>query len=902
MSVSQNIKSLLARYRDGQKSSPSLGRHLAAALEWTVGGARTEPLRVLGMSGEVTRGFVADQPATLFASGTTSSHLLGGAALYAYHASIEWGMVADLHQAIVFNSHWIRDGFWFHLPPIRWTNFRKQADILEALTPSGLTDGRIEEIAIRFYAPDSQLVQVDDALVDRLDHWRAETIRHASNLTDIDEKLHTLFAQLFVLRVVEDRKLAALPSLWSTVGPSSVDIQALRELYQSARLSIVSELFDVVNFEDFPPFILAGIIKDLYVPTHLPMSDTKYNFAWLDADILGRAYEKYLSTLLIPSSSLPPQLALWQQPLREVERVSVRKASGVYYTPSFLVRYLTEKCIDRYFATTPDPVKKLPKIADISCGSGSFLTTAVDSLIRRYKSIDAGQEWGRKFVQRNCVIGVDIDPRAVTFARLMIWLRLAQEPNPLPLPSLKKTIVQGDSLKNETWRELPAKYDIALGNPPFLSSGGMQSRAALAMRFKTAHGRFDYSYLFVEQALNKLKPSGVIGLVVPNRLFRNRDAAILRELITQECDLLTVIDFGSGEVFSGISSYTGALVAQKGRGAATNTIRAIQVLAMPKKLVGAVLARADRSGQEIKNQYIAAFDAQEPRGPDPWVLLSPSGRKARLLLESKAELLSSIAGIFQGIRTGANDVFIVELTSGASSGIVQVKNGLGDVHLIEQAVLRAVVFGSDIQRYDLINPRQFLVYPYELDRVISENRMKELFPAAFRYLTMYRDLLASRSSSIAAGQAWYELVRKRDEAWLTKRKLLIRDLATETSFALENVGGTYLVGGTAVVPDDPLLLLPLLSYLNSRIVNWYLNQMTPSFRAGFQKFEPQHLQRVPVPADLIEGMETRDRLTSLANSIIELKYSGKLAEQSRCEDEVDRLLCEMIGINLSDLN
>lgn len=902
MSVSQNIKSLLAQYRDGQKRTPSLGRRLAAALEWTVGGARTEPLRVLGMSGEVTRGFVADQPATIFASGTTSNHLLGGAALYAYHASIEWGVVADLHQAIVFNSHWIRDGFWFHLPPIRWTNFRKQAALLEALTPSGLTEGRIEELAIRFYAPDSQLVQVDDALVDRLDHWRAETIRHARNLTDIDEKLHTLFAQLFVLRVVEDRKLAALPSLWSTVGPSSVDITALRELYQSARLSIVSELFDVVNFEDFPPFILAGIIRDLYVPTHLPMSDAKYNFAWLDADILGRAYEKYLSTLLIPSASLPPQLALWEQPLREVERVSVRKASGVYYTPSFLVRYLTEKCIDRYFATTPDPAKKLPKIADISCGSGSFLTSAVDSLIRRYKSIDAGQEWGRKLVQRNCVIGVDIDPRAVTFARLMIWLRLAQEPNPLPLPSLKKTIVQGDSLKNETWRDLPTNYDIALGNPPFLSSGGMQSRAALAMRFKTAQGRFDYSYLFVEQALNKLKPSGVIGLVVPNRLFRNRDASILRELITQECDLLTVIDFGSGEVFSGISSYTGALVAQKGRGAATNTIRAIQVLSMPKKLVGAVLARADRSGKEIKNQYIAAFDAQEPRGPDPWVLLSPSGRKARLLLESNAELLSSIAGIFQGIRTGANDVFIVELATGASGGIVQVKNGLGDVHLIEQAVLRPVVYGSDIQRYDLITPRQFVVYPYELDRVMSESRMEGTFPAAFRYLTTYRDLLASRSSSIAAGQAWYELVRKRDEAWLTRRKLLIRDLATETSFALENVGGTYLVGGTAVVPDDPLLLLPLLAYLNSRIVNWYLNQMTPSFRAGFQKFEPQHLQRVPVPADLIEGIETRDRLTSLASSIIELKYSGKLAEQSGCEDEVDRVLCEMIGINLSDLN
>jgi hypothetical protein len=66
-----------------------------------------------------------------------------------------------------------------------------------------------------------------------------------------------------------------------------------------ASSQIQSELFDQIDFDIFPPFVLAGIIRDLYTPSHLPISDAEYNFSWIDADVLGRAYEKYLSTLLL---------------------------------------------------------------------------------------------------------------------------------------------------------------------------------------------------------------------------------------------------------------------------------------------------------------------------------------------------------------------------------------------------------------------------------------------------------------------------------------------------------------------------------------------------------------------------------------------------------------------------
>jgi hypothetical protein len=314
-----------------------------------------------------------------------------------------------------------------------------------------------------------------------------------------------------------------------------------------------------------------------------------------------------------------------------------------------------------------------------------------------------------------------------------------------------------------------------------------------------------------------------------------------------------------------------------------------------------ILSQAGKSGVELKNQFLNAFDVQHPRGPHPWLFLSPTTRNARIRLEEHSESLSSLTGIFQGIKVGANDIYIVEPESYGSGALVHVRNGLGDTHLIEAAILRPVIFGGDIQRYDLVRPKRFLLYPYRLNNIIAEDELREAFPYAHRYLSTYRDLLSARSSTISSGQTWYELVRKRDEAWLNSKKLLIRDLATETSFALDDVGNTYIVGGSAVVPADSQLLLPLLGYLNSNLVNWYLNPITPSFRADFQKFEPQHLAIVPVLADVVNEGEVRDTLSEFVDNLIKAKQASDVHTQQTYETKINRLLGDLAGINLDEI-
>jgi type I restriction-modification system DNA methylase subunit len=907
INVAENIEKLAPEIQgiDALQADIHLGDKLAQALGWTSNGATIEQFSPLYETTELLRGVIGNQPAVVFVSGqySVSRELIDTAALFAYHKSIEWGLVTNSIEITVFNSHWIKDNDWFQLPPIKWNNPRTHIEILEAITPDGLTTGNIENIATRYYEPDKLLLPVDNALVERLDFWRDEALRHTQDIDAIDAKLQTLFAQLFVLRAIEDRNLASdLPNLETTCNQfGEADLSKLEMLFTQAKNKIQSELFDERVFQDFPTFVLGGIIHDLYFPYEFPRREFRYNFSWINADVLGSAYEKYLSTLLVPLPTLSPQLRLFEQPLREVDRVSVQKKSGVYYTPSFLVNYLTESSLDYYFETVDDHMK-LPRIADLSCGSGSFLATAVDSLIRRLRSFDEQKNWGRELVDKKCIVGIDNDQRAVTLARLSLWLRLTEEPDPLPLPRLEETIICGDSLSEETFADIPTEYDIVLGNPPFIATGRFPNREQLAAKFQTAQGRFDFSYLFVELAIQTLKENGILGMVVPNRLYRNKGAETIRDILVNNMKLLSLVDFGSTEVFTGTNAYIGTIIAQKKPARLfENSVRVIKVRELPPRFISVRLFEADLSDDVVSTRYLNAFNTPHPPDAASWMLLSPNARQVLVQLENSSETLDTIAGIYQGIKTAANDIFVVEIVSYTNGPLVQIRNQLGEVFLIEETILYPVIYGSDIKRYDIIEPHKYLIYPYHSNSVIPEAELRKQFPHTYAYFSAYQSLLTDRRSIEVPGRRWYELASRRDVSWLQSQKLLIRDLATKPAFALDNTGSTFLIGGTAVVPAEPDLLLPLLGYLNSGIVDWYLRQITPSFRSGFQKFEPQHLRRIPILSEIITQSKLSEEIADLVLNIIESKKIGAENQQKLDEEQIDSLLLEYMGLDIFEI-
>ena len=119
---------------------------------------------------------------------------------------------------------------------------------------------------------------------------------------------------------------------------------------------------------------LKDILRNVYYP------DSPYEFSVLPADILGQVYERFLGKTITLTTGHKARIE---------EKPEVRKAGGVYYTPTYIVEYIVENTLGPLL-NGPDPAKPKPipisqatkiKVLDPACGSGSFLIVAYQFLL-----------------------------------------------------------------------------------------------------------------------------------------------------------------------------------------------------------------------------------------------------------------------------------------------------------------------------------------------------------------------------------------------------------------------------------------------------------------------------------------------------------------------------------------
>ena len=133
-----------------------------------------------------------------------------------------------------------------------------------------------------------------------------------------------------------------------------------------------------------------------------------------------------------------------------------RKATGSYYTPEYIVKYIVKNTIEpiiekkkQKWLGTSRPFAEYVlsiKVLDPAMGSGHFLVEATDQLARwlvqawataRPEEIESKEvaeqdvQWARREVVRNCIYGVDLNPMAVELAKLSLWLKTVASNKPL---------------------------------------------------------------------------------------------------------------------------------------------------------------------------------------------------------------------------------------------------------------------------------------------------------------------------------------------------------------------------------------------------------------------------------------------------------------------------------------
>lgn len=201
---------------------------------------------------------------------------------------------------------------------------------------------------------------------------------------------------------------------------------------------------------------------------------------------------------------------LYESILKELQSAG---KSGEFYTPRAVTQFITDMM-------NPQPGEK---ILDPACGTGGFLTAAIERLIKQAGNIEARQN-----LEEN-IVGWEYKPLPYLLATTNLILHDIEVPK----------IRFGDALDQPLSAFTAAdKVDVILANPPFggiVANGNEQN---FPQNFRTKES----ADLFLILIIHLLKLGGRAGMVLPDGSLTGEGVkARVRERLLTECNLHTII-------------------------------------------------------------------------------------------------------------------------------------------------------------------------------------------------------------------------------------------------------------------------------------------------------------------------------------------------------------------------
>lgn len=200
-----------------------------------------------------------------------------------------------------------------------------------------------------------------------------------------------------------------------------------------------------------------------------------------------------------------------------------RKRRGHFSTPPQLVEKILDAC-----GYVPDKDLAKVRVLDPACGSGNFLAGAAQRLLAFGTRSGLSLEDGASLIQSN-LWGFDPDPISSFLAEMKLHTVLHTS-NSHPETPTPLHIHQADSLALP-WEPC---IDLFLANPPYLAA---KNSDLSGYRFAQQRGQADSYLLFLNLALQVVRPGGWIGLVVPDPLLVRANAVRERARLLEETTL-----------------------------------------------------------------------------------------------------------------------------------------------------------------------------------------------------------------------------------------------------------------------------------------------------------------------------------------------------------------------------
>ncbi len=279
------------------------------------------------------------------------------------------------------------------------------------------------------------------------------------------------------------------------------------------KVNLYSQAIEGMYLNPSAPQLFRDIFKNAFLPFKDPSTLNMFlkeinEFHYSHSEKLGDAFEYLISIM------------------------GSQGDAGQFRTPRHIIDFIVEII---------DPQKK-ETILDPACGTAGFLISSYKHILKTNTDKKLGDQLSaedKKKVGEN-VNGYDISPEMIRLSLVNMYLHGFSTPK----------IDEYDTLSSEDkWNEY---FDVILANPPFFTpKGGIKPHKLFSIESKKAE------VLFTSFMVDKLKPNGRSGIIVPEGIIYNSNKAFksLRKKIIQD-GLIGVISLPQGvfNPYSGIKT------------------------------------------------------------------------------------------------------------------------------------------------------------------------------------------------------------------------------------------------------------------------------------------------------------------------------------------------------------
>ena len=774
--------------------------------------------------------------------------------------------------------------------------------------------------------------RVDRHFLAELEHWRQQLaieLARANTLTELElnAAVQLIIDRLVFLRIAEDRGLETYKDLQLAARGKNV-FEALQENFRAADEKYNSGLFHLrrekgrPNHDTLTPTlkiadkILAEFINSLYWPA------APYDFQIFPSDVLGQVYEQFLGKVIKLDS---PRVAHLE------DKPEVRKAKGVYYTPTHVVAEIVRECIEPMLEkATPESLAKSSfAVCDPACGSGSFLIEVYQQLLdwhlKQYLKnekkwtrasdrrihVNAAGVWRlatseRKRILCDYVYGVDIDPQAVEVTKLALLLKVLEG-------ETEATLFEQTALFHE--RVLPdLERNVKCGNSLVGNAIHFSAQQTLDADFERRVNAFDWDLEF--PAIAKERGFDVIvgnppwlmaGYYVDDTLAYMRESFATATgkfdlyYLFLEQTLRLLADGGRfGMIVPNKMFHTNAASALRELLASKADLELIRDFGVEAVFEGAtnyscvIIGRNQAPNAKTQfervTKYLEVVDSFKVKQSDlksgTWNFMSPEATALFSRMSAEHPLLSSMVERFgTGVQTGSDKLLTFEPSSPTSD--------------FERKMLVPLLRGRDVKGFAINSSPKEMLFPYKSSGqsfVLMTPAELARYPKAHKYLTKNRAALSKRvwfdKSATELSGAWYGLMYVEQRKYLRKPHLLTPALSSGGDFAVGTgaLFATGTAGVTSIVLSDglPESIEFLLGILNSSLATAWVYAHSPVFQGGYRKFTKPYLSEIPIARPNLstsKGKSQHDEIVALVRDATrttsQLKTEGAVAATSR---------------------